>query len=402
VAKNANGEGSIYKRTKDGKVVRYEGAITYDDDDGRRRRHTVYGRTRADVRDKLKKARERLDAGAPVKDSRNTVGEWLQKWRATTLAASDRAASTRQLYTDLSRRHLEPEPFGALRLDRLKPTDIEALILRLRAQTKPGKPNDDDRDAEPEPVRAYSDSTIRSVYAVLRQALDGAVRDGLLARNPAAAVQRPGVERREAHYLDAASVSALLTAAEGLRYHPVLVLIAATGLRRGEALSLRWDAVDLDAGLLKVHTTIGRVGRQLVTSQPKTERSRRVVPLSPPLVAMLRAHRTGQLEERLAAASVWEDHGLVFCTEMGKPVEPRNVLRTIEIAGAKAGIGGAVVHSLRHAFATACLEGGVNIKAVADLLGHSSISVTGDIYGHSSDATARAAVDGLAARLGLS
>lgn len=87
---------------------------------------------------------------------------------------------------------------------------------------------------------------------------------------------------------------------------------------------------------------------------------------------------------------------------MGKPVEPRNVLRTIEIAGAKVGIGGAVVHSLRHAFATACLEGGVNIKAVADLLGHSSISVTGDIYGHSSDATARAAVDGLAARFGLS
>lgn len=163
------------------------------------------------------------------------MGEWLQKWRATTLAASDRAVSTRRLYTDLSRRHLEPEPFGALRLDRLKPTDIEALILTLRAQTKPGKPNDDDRDAEPEPVRAYSDSTIRSVYAVLRQALDGAVRDGLLARNPAAAVQCPGIERREAHCLDPASVSALLTAAEGLRYDPVLVLIAATGLRRGEA-----------------------------------------------------------------------------------------------------------------------------------------------------------------------
>jgi integrase len=115
---------------------------------------------------------------------------------------------------------------------------------------------------------------------VLRSALDGAVRDGLLARNPAAAVKRPGVERIEARHLDRDAVVKLLDAAKESRYHPALVLIASTGLRRGEALALKWDKVDLDGGALRVAATIARVEGKLASSEPKTARSRRLVPLS--------------------------------------------------------------------------------------------------------------------------
>jgi integrase len=108
-------------------------------------------------------------------------------------------------------------------------------------------------------VRALSDSTIRQAYTVLRAGLDGAVRDGLIARNPAALIKRPGVERKEARHLDADGVGAVLKAAQASRYQPVMVLIAATGLRKGEALGLAWDRVDLDAGTLKVLATISRV-----------------------------------------------------------------------------------------------------------------------------------------------
>jgi integrase len=242
--------------------------------------------TRADARDKLKKARERIESGAPARDATMPVGSWLAHWRATTLAASDRKQATRELYVNLSRRHLEAEPFGAIRLDKLKPSDVEKLILTMRAKTKPGLKG---ANGEPgEPVRALSDSTIRSTYTVLRAGLDGAVRDGLLAKNPAVAVKRPGVERTEAKHLDRGAVAQVLAAAEGSRYHPALVLIAATGLRRGEVLALAWDRVDLDAKVLKVAATIGRLGGQLVISAPKTERSRRAVPLSPAVVEMLR------------------------------------------------------------------------------------------------------------------
>ncbi len=227
------------------------------------------------------------------------------------------------------------------------------------------------------------------------------MRDGLLAKNPAAAVKRPGIARREARHASAVDVTKLLLCADSLRYRNVLVLIAATGLRRGEALALHWSEVDLDAGLLVVRGTLGRVSDQLVITEPKTDRSRRTVPIAPPLVTMLRAHRADQDAERHAAANQWQDHGLVFASEFGTPVDPRNILRTIQIAANKAGMSDIGVHTLRHSAAVAWLESGVHIKAVADLLGHSSIAITGDIYGHTSDGTAWAAVDGLTGQLGL-
>ncbi len=398
MAKRANGEGNVSRRA-DG---RWEAKMTYiDPDTGQRRRVSFYARTAKAARAEMKKARERLDAGAPVKDATVTVGQWLTRWRATTLAVSDRAESTRTLYAMLSRCYLEPAPFGSITLDKLRPSDVEALVLRLRAMTKPGRRDVLDTDGDPEPVRALADSTIRSTYTVLRAALDGAVRDGLLARNPAAQVKRPGVARTEARHLDADAVTAVLRAAEASRYHPALVLIASTGIRKGEALALRWDRVDLDAGVLRVAATIARIGGRLVISEPKTERSRRAVPLNPAVAAMLRRHRTAQLEERLRAAEHWEDSGLVFTTELGAPVDPRNLLRVIEVAAKTAKVEGIGVHTLRHSAAVAWLESGVHIKAVSDLLGHSSIAVTGDVYGHTSDDTARAAIDTLAGRLGL-
>jgi integrase len=382
MGRNSNGQGSIYKRMRDGRLLRYEGAISYLGDDGKPKRYTAYGHTRREVADKLAAARKRLDAGAPVKDATRTVGDWLATWRVTTLAASHRKESTRALYATLSRTHLESGRFATIGLDKLRPSDVDALILALRDS-------------------GLSDSTVRSIYTVARAALDGAVRDGLLARNPVAAVARPAVEHREARHLDPAHLAAVLEAAGGSRYHSALLLIAATGMRRGECLALTWDAVDLEAGVLRVTSTLGRVGKRLVITDVKTARSRRTIPLSDPLVAMLRRHRAAQAAERLAAGDRRSDSGLVFCTEHGRPVEPRNLLRVIEAAAKTAGVESVGVHTLRHSTAVAWLESGVHVKAVADLLGHSSIAVTGDVYGHTSDVVARGAVDTISDSLGI-
>ena len=379
MVKRANGEGNVYQRANG----TWEARFSYlDPDTGVRRRVSFYGPSAKAVRDKLKTARERLDAGSPVKDATRTVGDWLAHWRATTLAASDRKESTRVLYANLCRKHLESAPFGAIPLDRLRPTNVEALVLAMRA-------------------KALSDSTIRQVYTVLRAGLDGAVRDGLLARNPVALMARPGVPRTEARRLSASEVAAVLRAAQSSRCHAALVLIAATGLRRGECLGLSWDRMDLDAGTLKVAATLARVNGRLTITEPKTDRARRTVPLSAAVVAMLKKHKTAQGAQKLKAGSQWHDCGLVFTTELGAPVDPRNLLRVIEAAAKTAGVEGVGIHTLRHSAAVGWLERGVHIKAVADLLGHSSIAITGDVYGHTSDDTARTAVDGLSADLGL-
>jgi integrase len=135
--------------------------------------------------------------------------------------------------------------------------------------------------------------------------------------------------------------------------------------------------------------------------EPKTDRSRRAVPLSPAVVALLRRHKAAQAAEKLRAGNQWRDSGLVFTNKFGGPVDPRNLLRVIEVAAKAAGVEAIGVHTLRHSAAVAWLESGVHIKAVADLLGHSSIVITGDVYGHTSDEAARSAVDGWTGVLGL-
>ena len=376
--RRGNNEGAIARRANG----TYEGKLSVTDPvTGTHKRVSVYGPTAPIVRAKMKALRSRVDAGAPVRDATATVAEWLSRWRATSLAVSDRKPATRSLYGALSRKHLEAPPFGAIPLDKLRPSDVEALLLTL---------------AE----RGLSESTIRQVFIVARLGLDGAVRDQLIATNPASRVTRPGVTPREAVHLPADDVAGLLSACETSRYHRVLVLIAATGLRRGEALALPWSAVDLDAGLLRVTATVGRIDGALVVSTPKTAKSRRTVPLDPAVVAMLRKHRVEQKAERLAAHR-WVDRGLVFPDETGELVDPRTVLRVLQDAAQRLGLAGVGLHTLRHSAAVSWFEQGVHIKAVSDLLGHSSIAITGDVYGHTSDDTARAAITGLAGRLGL-
>ena len=227
--------------------------------------------------------------------------------------------------------------------------------------------------------KELSDSTVRQVYTVLRQALDVAVRDGLLMSNPMAKVKRPTVARTEAKYLPAADVARLLNAARELRYYVAVALMAATGLRRGEVSGLAWSDIDLSEGELRVRLTLSRVHGELILIEPKTDRSRRRVPLHAGVVTALKAWRTRQQQERLAAGDQWVETGMVFAIELGTMVDPRNLLRTVEVAAAKAGIEKVGAHTMRHSAAVAWLESGVHIKAAADLLGHSSISITSDV-----------------------
>jgi len=390
MSKRANGEGTVRQR----EGGRWEARLVYTDPNtGQTKRASFYGSKASEARAKMRAAGLRLESGAPVRDAKRTVAEWLGHWQRTTLAASSRKETTKVLYRHLISGHIAPAPFGAIPLDRLKPSDVDGLILAMRSKTKPAPGGIT--------IRALSDATVQRVFTVLRVALDGAVRDGLLARNPAAAVRQPAVPRREARFLSSADVVALLRAAEGSRYQAPLVLIAATGLRKGEALALQWADVDFASKSLRVRGTLARVDGALMVSEPKTAKSRRSLPLSEGVVAMLRAHRKTQVAERLHAGNVWTDTGHVFTSESGQPLDPRNVLRALTVAARKAGIQGVTVHTLRHSAATAMLEAGIHLKAVSELLGHADIRVTADVYGHTSDEVARAAMDRLAASVGV-
>ncbi len=316
-----------------------------------------------------------------------TVGAWAQVWLDTTLAASSRKATTKELYGYLVAQHIVPPPLGTRRLDRLRPTDVEAFILELRGRTKPGR----NEKGEPIQVHALADSTAQRIFSVLRLVMDGAVRDGHVRRNPVAVIKAPSAPSREARFLSPDEVVRLLEAARGSRYLPVLTLIAATGVRKGEALALTWADVDLDRRLMRIRGTLSRVSGELVVTSPKTSHSRRVLPLTSGMIALLTAHRAAQDLERVNAHNLWRERGFVFATETGAPLDPRNVLRALTTAARKAGLADVTVHTLRHSAATAMLESGVHPKAVSELLGHSDIRITADVYGHVSTAIAEAA-----------
>ena len=371
VARRANGEGSIFRR-KDGT---WSAELSYRDEYGTLKRRTVYGKTQAEVRAKFRDARERIDSGAPVEDASMTVAAWLEDWITKSLAASDRKQATKDLYATLARTHLVPT-VGTIPLGRLRPSDVEALVV-----TK--------RDA------GLSASTVRTIYTVLRSALDIASRDGLIRSNPAAAVKRPGVERKDAPHLTAEQAQALLDAIRGDRLESLFRVMLATGLRRGEALALHWPDVDLDAGLLRVRWTLSRTSQGLQLDEPKTDKSRRTVPLPRSAIETLRAHRTRQLEEQRTAAGAWQEHGLVFTTEIGTPLEPRNVLRRFEVLAQRAGLSGVHLHTLPHSAASFLLAAGTHTKVVQEHLGHSSYAITADIYSHVGPAQQREAADRL-------
>jgi len=182
---------------------------------------------------------------------------------------------------------------------------------------------------------------------------------------------------------------------KGNRLEALFTVALAMGLRQGEALGLRWEDVDWESGLLRVRHSLQRINRKLVLNELKTKSSRRELPLIDVVANSLRAHRSRQRSERLAAGQDWQEIGFVFTTTIGAPLDARNVVRSYHKVLADAGLALRRFHDLRHGCATLLSAQGVPIKTVSDILGHSQISITADIYGHVVPEAHRAALQAI-------
>ena len=390
--RRGNREGSISKEPSRGGYV---GKVrVLDPVTGASRRVTVRGKTSSEVRRKLRAVVDRADQGRAVVDSSLTVKAYLERWQDVGLPARGLGRSTVMGYGYAIEKQLIPF-LGELKLKQLKPSDVERFVVAMK------------RGEVGERKTPYAASTIRTAYTVLRMALSDAVRDGYLARNPAAEVSRPKPSDAEARVLTPEETRRLLEAAKGHRLYSWLILVGSLGLRKGESLALRWENVDLEVGTVKVTETLGRykdeAGKWRLSPGPPKAGSKRTLDLSssPALLELLRRHRIAQAEERLRAGSAWQEHGLVFPSELGTYVDPRNALRALKGWAAKAGLDEAVtVHTLRHTSATAQLDAGLSPKVVADVLGHSDARVTLSTYAHALDPAKAQAVKASAALFG--
>ena len=174
------------------------------------------------------------------------------------------------------------------------------------------------------------------------------------------------------------------------------LLLGLRGLRRGEAVGLRWSDVDLDAGQLRVEQQVVKVGSQLVIGPPKSHAGNRTVALDRTTAELLRWHRRRQRLDRWKAETLWVDTGLVFTREDGTGLDPAFVSRHFDRLVARHGLPRIRLHDLRHTSASVGLASGETLLEVSRRLGHSSIAITADVYSHISPQTAAESAERLA------
>ena len=254
--------------------------------------------------------------------------------------------------------------------------DTLACLLRRHAAER----DRDDLDAHLDP------RTVNYVHTIVHRAFKDAVRWGRLARNPADAADPPRGRQKSdgVHSWDAATLRKFLAVSyeSGDRLHPLWVLLSTTGMRRGEALGLRWSDVDLDAARLRIVQTIIQVRSEVAIGEPKTARGRRPIALDAGTVAMLREHRRRSLEERMQVGPAFDDRGLVFQHPDGSWLRPDAVSAAFVRRVRAAGLPRLTLKGLRHTWATLALERGIHPRVVQERLGHSTIAITLGIYSH--------------------
>lgn len=181
------------------------------------------------------------------------------------------------------------------------------------------------------------------------------------------------------------------------RFYPLWHTMALTGLRRGEALALRWEDIDLKYGRLSVRRSFVPIGATVIVGEPKTRRGTRLVPLDPGTVATLKRRRSQQRQERLAWEGAWNDTGLVFTREDGSLIHPEQAIKNFASAVKKAGVPTIRLHDLRHTNATLAFAAGVHPKVISERLGHATVAMTLDIYSHAVPALSEEAANMIAA-----
>jgi integrase len=317
---------------------------------------------------KILVAVEQQSYSAPTKASvrEYLVKEWLPAVKSTI------RPTTYGSYVQHVECHIVPH-IGSVKLQKLSGSQVNALYAKLaESGARNGK-------------KGISPMTIHHVHACLHKACKDAVRWGHIARNPLDAADPPrkkGDGTKEMRTWTKTQLKAFLDSVADDRLAALWHTIAMTGMRRGEALGLRWSDIDLENARLAVRRALIPTNREVVVSEPKTAKGRRVIALDPGTVEVLKGQAARQLDEQREWDEAWVDSAYVFTAENGEALDPESVTRYFRQAVAKSMLPPIRLHDLRHTHATLALQAGIHPKVVSERLGHATISITLDTYSH--------------------
>lgn len=358
--RRANGEGGLYKK----KNGTWEGRFTIGyDENGKQKFKSVFGKTQAEAKEKLKKAIEESKGIDYAKSQQYTVAEWLRVWMEVYAKPSVRE-STYDYYNNFIENHIIPH-IGNVKLNQLTSLQIQKMYNELKTN---GRVQRYTKKLEP----TLSNRSVRGIHMVLHNALEQAIKERLISQNPCDGCRIPPKDKTEMKVLSGEQVGAYLTEADKLGVLPMFYLELTSGLRRGELLALLWSDLDEETGTISVTKSMDRFHGELVVSEPKTKNSIRKVVVPQQTVELLRQEHARH-----------PDNPYMFPSPLtGDMRDPDAVGRIHKKILKQAGLEHIRFHDLRHTFATLALQNGVDIKTLSNILGHYSAGFTLDTYTH--------------------
>ena len=359
--KRANGEGNIRKR----KDSRWEGRYTagYDSKTGKRIIRNVLAKTQAEVKEKLKAALEEVKGIDVTRSEDYTVATWLRTWYELYAKPNVRTATANRY--ELIIEHYTIPRIGSVKLKKLTTRHLQKLYKELleSGRIHIGKNQD----------KGLSTTTVRSVHLMLHCALDRAVKERLIQRNPSDDCIVPKPRKLDMKILPPEHIHAYLEAARTRGLLPMFYLELASGLRKGELAALRWEDVDIQSRTISVSRQYVRnPDGSLELTRPKTKNSVRLVSIPQAAVELL-------LQEH----EMHPDSPYLFPSPLtGEMYHPDSVVNLHKKILKDAGLEDIRFHDLRHTFATTALQNGVDVKTVSSMLGHYDAGFTLRTYTH--------------------
>ena len=328
---------------------------------------TIHG-TKKEAQAELNRLLNEINTGEYIEPSRMLVSEYLKRW-IKDYANPNVSPKTSERYAQIIHDNINPS-LGQYALSKLKPLHIQSFYTDcLTSGRKDGK-------------GGLAAQTVLHFHRLLRKAFLQAVKWQLLARNPVDAVEPPRPQRTEMNAINEKETALLLGKLTGSSLFTPVLLAVTTGLRRGELLALRWKDINLEDGRLTVNQSLEQTKTGLRLKTPKTERSRRQVPMPGIAVDILKDHKRQQNEERLRLGPVYQNNDLVFPRPDGSLMAPDSFSTNFAAFIRRSGLKHIRFHDLRHSHATQLLLQGVHPKIVSERLGHSNIGITLDTYSH--------------------
>lgn len=327
------------------------------------RRLTKYAKTQRECRDWLHTTFEQIRGGLTYEGTQVTLEKFINAWLDG--KELSRRPKTVFQYRTLATQHVLPA-LGKMKLQNIQPAHIRQLYVVKKED-------------------GLGARTLQMVHGLLYGALNQAVKEGIIGRNPVTAVDRPKVERSEMQIFTEEQARQFLIATTGATFEALFYLALTTAMREGEILGLKWADLDWDRCTLHVQRQLQQVENLgYVFSPPKTKAGRRHIKLGDATLGQLTAHRERQQLAKAVAGARWQENDLVFPTTIGTPLDYGRVTKEFKSILKKAGLPDLRFHDLRHTSISLLLEGGTPINTVQQRAGHSKASITTDIYGHSS------------------